>query len=120
MGDQETKDVKISGSDAAATETPVGDVIYSKTYERRQKAEVRLTSASRRLASAVLFGIESWEKERDKSSRKKKDGAMLDAPENLAKAYGEALRQASRAPEDLVKGVRVYMPKKVQKFFGLS
>ena len=120
MADQEFKDVKPTGSDAAATETPVGDVMYSKTYERSQKAERRMTSASRRLASAVLVGIESWEKERDKSSRKKKDGALRDAPENLAKAYGEALREASRVPEDLVKGVRVYMPKKVQKFFGLS
>jgi hypothetical protein len=120
MNEHGSKDVNTNDTDAAASGAPVGEVVYSKTYERHQKAERRMTSASRRLARAVLVGIETWEKERDRSSRKKKDGAMRDAPENLAKAYGEALKEASRVPEELVKGARVYMPRKLQRWFGLS
>ncbi len=96
-----------------------GEVVYSKKFKTVQKSEKRMTKASRRLAQAVLSGIETWEKEREKSAAKKKDGAMVDRLENYAKAYGETLRRASRVPEDMLAGVKVFMPKKMQKMYGL-
>lgn len=92
---------------------------YSKRLRVGQKAERRMSKASRRMAEAVVAGIETWEKRRDKSAGKKKDGAVKDSLENYARAYSETLRKASRVPEDVVKGMRELMPKRLQKLYGL-
>lgn len=117
MTEIQVQEVKIVDQDGQ--QQPEGEVVYSKKFKTVQKSEKRMTKASRRLANAVLAGIETWEKEREKSARKKKDGAMKDRLENYAKAYGESLRRASRAGEDVVAGVKVFMPKKLQKMYGL-
>lgn len=100
-------------------EAPATTVVYSKRFKLAQKSERKMTKATRRLAEAVVAGIETWERERDRSAGKGKDGAMRDSLENYAKAYGKAVRKASRVPEDLVEGLRVVLPKKLQKLYGL-
>jgi len=68
-----------------------------------------------RLASAVEEGIYEWRKEGDRSARRKRDGALRDAPENLAKAFSRTLRVASRAPVDAAKVIPKLRLRKVSR-----
>ncbi|MFO0724754.1 MAG: hypothetical protein U1E65_13315 [Myxococcota bacterium] len=103
----------------AAPGTEVLEPRYSKRLKGAQKAERRLTKAHRRLSESVLAGVESWDRNQEKSAHKKKDGAVKDALENFTKAYAKSLRHASSVPRDVVKGVLEMYPKSVKKYFGL-
>jgi hypothetical protein len=92
---------------------------YSSRYEGLQKAERRLTRASHQLGEAVLAGIESWDRSREKSARSKKDGAVKDGLENFTKAYAKTIREAAGVPRQVVKGVAQLYPKKARKLLGL-
>lgn len=92
---------------------------YSPGLEPLQRVERAMTRAQRRLADAVLAGLSTWEKRRDKSAHKRKDGAVLDSLSNSIAATAKMLRVASKAGEDLVnelkprsrrKKYRVYLP----------
>lgn len=86
---------------------------YSKDLRGVQKFERRASKALLRVTRSVDAGIREWRKQADRSARRRKDGALRDAPENLAKAVGKQLRVASRAPEDLVRAVRSLRIRKV-------
>ncbi len=92
---------------------------YSKRLEGAQKMERRMSRAGRRMAEAVLAGIETWEDRRDRSASKKRDGAVKDALENSVRAYSKALRKSTRVTVDLMKGMRDVLPKRVQRLYGL-
>jgi len=78
---------------------------YSKNLKPIAKIEKGAVRAQRRLANAVVAGLETWEKRRDRSSKKKKDGAIRDALQNSAAAMSKSMRVASRAATDLVSSV---------------
>ena len=78
---------------------------YSKGLKEAQRMERRAADAAERLARAVADGLTVYRKERDKSARKKKDGALVDLIPNAAEGMGEAMRVASKAPVDLAKAV---------------
>lgn len=86
---------------------------YSKDLRGVQKFERNASKALLRVTRSVDAGISEWRKQTDRSARRRKDGALRDAPENLAKAVGKQLRVASRAPEDLVRAVRSLRIRKV-------
>ena len=65
----------------------------------------RSSNASSRLARAVAKGFRTYAKETNKSSRKKRDGAIRDALENWSLGLGASLRAASRVPNDVVRAV---------------
>ena len=118
MTDSKEKTQAVEGTQAQATGEPQQAPRYSKKLKATQKAEKRVTSAQHRMADAIVSGIQSWERSREKSAHKKKDGAVKDALENYAKAYAKVVEESSRVPRDLVKGVLALYPKKVRKFWG--
>ncbi|HVV81889.1 MAG TPA: hypothetical protein VHE35_02375 [Kofleriaceae bacterium] len=79
---------------------------YSKRLGRVQKVERSVSKAVHRLVRAADAGVGKWRDATDKSSRKRKDGAVKDALENFAKATSRSIRQVSRTPEDIVRIVR--------------
>jgi hypothetical protein len=75
---------------------------YSRRLKTTQKLERGVSKAQRRLASAVLRGVDKWRSDRDRSARKRKDGAVRDAVKNAMRAVGKTLSVASKAPSDFV------------------
>jgi len=66
-----------------------------------QEAERAASKAANRVAQAVEKGIAAYREERDRSARKKRDGALRDLAANAAHGVAETLREAGKAPADL-------------------
>jgi hypothetical protein len=81
---------------------------YSKHLKGVQQLERGMSKAAHRLVSSVDEGLRMWRKSTDKSSRKKKDGAIRDAVTNYAKAVSKGLRVASAVPLDLSGSTRKF------------
>ena len=78
---------------------------YSRGLKDSQKLDRGMAKASRRVSNAVAAGLATYLKASKKSAEKHRDGAILDAFENWAKAMGKTLRRASGAPEILANSV---------------
>ena len=78
----------------------------SKLVKRTAKYQDAELKGIHRLVHAADRGVSSWRKERDKSGRKRRDGAIRDGLRNRAKAMEKFAREAAKAPSDVVKGVR--------------
>jgi murein L,D-transpeptidase YcbB/YkuD len=78
---------------------------YSKGTQGAQKLGRGLNNAAADVASAVSVALETYRSRADESSKKKKDGMVRDAVENLAKAASKGMKKAADAPYDLVKTV---------------
>ncbi len=89
---------------------------YSKQWKEGQKAERELSKATRRVANAVLSGIDRWNDARDRSAEKKKDGSLKDFNQNMAKAVSKALKVSSKVPEDMARAVDKLVPKRFRLF----
>lgn len=76
---------------------------YSRGLKNVQTMERGLSKASYRVARAVTSGLSTYRKRRDKSARKRRDGAILDFVPNVAEGMGKTLRRASLVPYDLAK-----------------
>src|SRR5438552_3407049 len=79
---------------------------YSKGLKRIQQVEKGLSRAAKRVASATVEGTKTWEKARDKSARKKKDGGFKDALTNGIRASAKSAFVASRASLDLFEAAK--------------
>jgi hypothetical protein len=79
---------------------------YSKQLRKLQELERGMVKADRRFAKAILEGIDTWEKRRDKSASKKKDGAIVDSLQNAVHAASKAARVASKSGVDFVDSLR--------------
>lgn len=79
---------------------------YSKQYKDVQRFERQVSRGLHRLVKSVDEGMREWRDATDRSSRKRKDGAIHDALENSARAVGKQIRVASRVPKDAVRAVR--------------
>jgi hypothetical protein len=104
---------------ATAEETEAPKKKTSRRWRDVQRSERRLTKAQKRMAKAVLAGIERWDLDREKSARKKRDGAMKDAISNALKAYSKMMRESANVPRDLAKGMLDLYPKSVRKMFRI-
>lgn len=71
-----------------------------KDLQRWERGGVR---ASNRLVDAVASGLTDYRKRSNRSARKKRDGAVRDALDNLGRAAGKTLRRSSKAPFDLLR-----------------
>ncbi len=76
---------------------------YSKNLKDPQKLEVDATRSANRVARAVADGISEYRGERNKSARRKRDGAIKDVVRNIGRGLSEALDTGSRAPSDLTR-----------------
>ena len=112
-------DEQIAASEStAATATPVVNAAdgatveplkkkrkYSKGLKELQQLERTVSKTSTRVARAVAKGMATYRKRSDKSSYKKRDGAIRDLAVNLAAGLGKTLRGLSDVPSDLAKGL---------------
>jgi hypothetical protein len=78
---------------------------YSRGLKGAQRFEDGLTTAAKRLSRAVERGLRVYRKRRNKSARKRKDGAIRDGLDNASIGLGRALRVASDAPYDFTRKV---------------
>jgi hypothetical protein len=78
---------------------------YSKGLEDIQVLEGNLMRIAQRSSKAVSRGIDTYEQERKKSSRAKKDGAIEDFVYNSGKATSAFLKETSELPLDLAEAV---------------
>lgn len=76
---------------------------YSSTFKELQKMERGVSKALKRLADAVDSGISTYHEETNKSSYRKRDGAILDFPLNLTQGLGVTISKVSLAPYDIAK-----------------
>jgi len=78
---------------------------YSRGLKDIQRLEDGLSQAARRLGRATERGLGTYRRRRNKSARRKKDGAIRDGLENVSIGFGRALRVASDAPYDVARKV---------------
>lgn len=96
-----------------AADTTGTIVIRSKKKKRRSSRGLRTVRnvergtrrSTKRVSKAVFRGLARFDRLQDKSSRKKRDGAIRDALENWSRAMGKTLRVSSNAPYDFVREV---------------
>ncbi|HTQ79823.1 MAG TPA: hypothetical protein VMM92_07490, partial [Thermoanaerobaculia bacterium] len=78
---------------------------YSRGLKDAQRFEVDASRAAERLAQAVADGLSEYRSNRDKSARKKRDGAVKDVVRNAGLGLSKALEVAAQAPADLTRSV---------------
>jgi hypothetical protein len=76
---------------------------YSRGLKDPQKLEEDGSRAAERVTQAVADGISEYRDQRDKSARRKRNGAIKDAVRNTGRGLSEALDTAARAPSDLTR-----------------
>ena len=78
---------------------------YSRNLRGVQGLERGIARSLETVSEGVARMYKVYNKEREKSARKKKDGALRDGLENWAKAMSKGLRVAGDAPYNFVKAV---------------
>jgi hypothetical protein len=77
----------------------------SKTARRVEDIEFRVSKAIHRLANATEKGVSRYQDARDKSARRRRDGALVDIYENAAKGVSRAISKATPATVDVAKAL---------------
>jgi len=75
---------------------------YSRGLKDIQVAGRRSSKITARVIRSISKGFDEFRDASDKSSRKKRDGALLDMNRNIAKGLSRSLKTSSRLPLDLV------------------
>ena len=78
---------------------------YSRGLKELQQDGRSVAKVSDDLARSLAKGIKAYRKASDKSSRKKRDGAMRDFGLNVAKGLSKSLRASSSVPADLAQAL---------------
>jgi hypothetical protein len=89
---------------------------YSRGLRDVQRWERGYAKASRRVSRAISAGLDTYMERRDKSSYKRRDGAIRDALKNWSKGVSKAMRKASDAPYDLTKAFDTKSVRRTVKF----
>lgn len=89
---------------------------YSRGLKDVQRWERGLAKGSRRVGRAVSAGLDRYFDRRERSSYKKRDGAIRDALKNWSKALGKTMRKASDAPYDVTKAFDTKSVRRTVKF----
>jgi hypothetical protein len=76
---------------------------YSRGLGDIQKSARGMTKISTRMSRSMSKGLRKFQKASDKSSLKKKDGALRDLGLNIGKAMSKSLDESSRIPLDIAK-----------------
>ena len=77
----------------------------SRTLGDIQRTEERLSRISDRMAKSVSEGTKEYRRARRRSSKKRKDGAIIDFVPNMGEALSASLSEASELPIDLAEAV---------------
>jgi hypothetical protein len=91
---------------------------YSRGLKTTQRIERGVTKSTRRIARAISTGLGTYVERRDKSSRKRRDGAIRDGLKNWSKAVGKTMRKASNAPNDLTRAFDTKAVRRSVKFMA--
>lgn len=78
---------------------------YTRGLKDVQRLERGLSKAARRLSRAAADGVSLYRRRGNKSSRKKRDGAIRDGLENWTRGLGKTVRKGSDAPYDIAKSL---------------
>jgi len=78
---------------------------YSEGLEDIQVMEGDVVRVAQRFAKAASKGIDTYEKERQRSAKEKTDGAIEDFFNNSAKATSAYLKEASEIPVDVAESM---------------
>jgi hypothetical protein len=86
------------------------DERYSEGLEDVQRLEGNLVRVAKRSAKVFSKGIDTYERERNRSAKEKKDGVIEDFVDNSAKAASVSMKVASEIPMDIAEalGDRIY------------
>jgi hypothetical protein len=84
----------------------------SRTSRRLSDFERQFSRAARRISKGCKNGWDEYLDQRDRSERKRRDGALVDSYENLAKGASRAISEASPALTDIA---RAFNSKRVRK-----
>jgi hypothetical protein len=89
---------------------------YTNGLKNIQKLERGMAHASERISHGLDRGFSRFRSRTDASSKKKRDGAIVDAARNFGKGAGRTLRTASKAPNDVLKHVNTkWVTRQVRK-----
>lgn len=78
---------------------------YSDGLEDVQRAEGDVMRVAQRSARALSKSLDTYEQERKRSAKEKKDGAIEDFPHNSAKAASTYLKEISDVPLDIAESL---------------
>jgi hypothetical protein len=82
-----------------------GERRYTKGLKIPQQLGRGVIRASERLSNGLDRGFSDFRTRSNDSSKKKRDGIIIDSVRNFTKGAGKSLRTASKAPNDVVKRV---------------
>jgi hypothetical protein len=77
----------------------------SRTSRRLEDIENRVSKSLRRVSKAVDRGVRTYRDKRDKSERRRRDGAIVDSYENAAVGISEAIADSSPVLTDIAKAI---------------
>jgi hypothetical protein len=97
----EYKKRKKKGKDSGEDNKPR----YSRGLEDIQRFEGDVVRVAQRAAKAASKGLDTYEDERQQSSKDKTDGAIEDLVYNSAKAASAFMKEASEIPVDVAEAV---------------
>lgn len=75
---------------------------YSRGLRTVQELEVASTKTVKRLTKALNKGLGAWDSARDKSAKKKRNGAVKDSLKNSSKGMRKLFVQSAHAPSDFL------------------
>lgn len=78
---------------------------YSKQLRPLQELEIAVSKGNQRIAKAVHKGLVTWNKNRDLSSKKSRDGAIKDGLKNANKSLREVAVAGVKAQADVLDSV---------------
>ena len=90
---------------------------YSSGTKGAQKFEKRISEAAHTVTGAVDTGVGEYLDSRKKSSKKRKDGAVVESYVNIAKGISEGIEDASPALTDVAKAINSKRTRKVLRGF---
>jgi hypothetical protein len=89
---------------------------YTSGLKDVQVLEGNLMKVARKATKALATGVDTYDRERQKSARSKTDGAIDDFFYNSAKAASASVKEAADIPVDLIESVnKTPMRKRLRK-----
>jgi len=89
---------------------------YTNGTKDFQKVAYGAVRGTNDFAGAFSAGFANYQKNSSKSARKRKDGMVIDAPQNVAKALGKSLSKASDAPYEFVRAANTKTVRRLVRF----
>ena len=81
------------------------DEKYTEGFEDVQRMEGDAVHLARRSAKVISKGLDTYDEERKRSAKEKKDGAIEDFVNNSAKALSVSMKEASDIPMDIAEAL---------------